>query len=234
VQALIPVLIATVALATILNVLLKRVGIPTVIGYIVTGSVIGTVFDVRVHGNDSLEGVAEFALRDLPARGLLDPLLPLGSPPRVLADAIRFAFLGGTDDAERVVSPGKGYAHVEVGLRFAGAEVSLFRGVDRRGSHQASLREDDGRRVTGGVAEVRARLEELVGAPLDLWERSTWFDEESDADPFRGAGLRRTRRPLSRARRHREHRAADAAALRLVALPRPAQDGLGFEQPPAD
>ncbi len=60
--SLIPILIATVALATVLNVLLKRFGIPTVIGYIVTGTVIGTIFDVRVHGNDTLEHVAEFGV----------------------------------------------------------------------------------------------------------------------------------------------------------------------------
>ncbi len=61
-QSLLPILIATVALATILNVLLKRFSIPTVIGYIVTGAVIGSVFDIHVRGNESLEHVAEFGV----------------------------------------------------------------------------------------------------------------------------------------------------------------------------
>lgn len=61
-QSLIPILIATIALATVLNVLLKRFNIPTVIGYIVTGALIGTALDIHVHGNEDLEHVAEFGV----------------------------------------------------------------------------------------------------------------------------------------------------------------------------
>lgn len=61
-QNLIPVLISTVAIATILNVLLKRFNIPTVIGYIFTGAIIAPVFGLHVHGNESLEHIAEFGI----------------------------------------------------------------------------------------------------------------------------------------------------------------------------
>ena len=59
---LIPVLISTVAIATLLNVLLKRFNIPTVIGYIFTGVIIGPIFDIHVHGNEQLEHIAEFGI----------------------------------------------------------------------------------------------------------------------------------------------------------------------------
>jgi hypothetical protein len=67
---LIPILIATVAIATILNVVLKRFNMPTVIGYIFTGAIIGTVFDIHLHGNETLEHVAEFGSEQHEKRGV--------------------------------------------------------------------------------------------------------------------------------------------------------------------
>lgn len=61
-QNLIPVLITTVAIATGLNVLFKRFNIPTVIGYILTGAIIGALFGIKVHGNEQLEQLAEFGI----------------------------------------------------------------------------------------------------------------------------------------------------------------------------
>ena len=61
-QNLIPVIIAAVAVATVLNVALKRINMPTVIGYIFTGVIIGSIFDLHVHGNETLEHVAEFGV----------------------------------------------------------------------------------------------------------------------------------------------------------------------------
>jgi CPA2 family monovalent cation:H+ antiporter-2 len=61
-QNLLPILIGAVALATALNVVLKRFNIPTVIGYIVTGAIIGPLFGVHAHGNEQLEHVAEFGI----------------------------------------------------------------------------------------------------------------------------------------------------------------------------
>ncbi len=61
-QELIPVLIAAVAVATLLNVVLKRFNMPTVIGYIFTGAVIGPLFGIHVHGNEALEHIAEFGI----------------------------------------------------------------------------------------------------------------------------------------------------------------------------
>jgi len=59
---LMPILIATVAIATLLNVILKRFNMPTIIGYIFTGAIISAVFDVEVHGNETLEHIAEFGI----------------------------------------------------------------------------------------------------------------------------------------------------------------------------
>jgi len=59
---LIPLLITAVAVATLLNVVLKRYNIPTVIGYIFTGALIGPLFGINVHGNDALEKIAEFGI----------------------------------------------------------------------------------------------------------------------------------------------------------------------------
>ncbi|MFT5521051.1 MAG: CPA2 family monovalent cation:H+ antiporter-2 [Enterobacterales bacterium] len=61
-QNLIPLLITTIAIATVLNVLLKRINMPTVIGYIFTGAIIGGIFNINVHGNADLEHVAEFGV----------------------------------------------------------------------------------------------------------------------------------------------------------------------------
>jgi K+:H+ antiporter len=61
-QNVIPILIAAVAIATALNVALKRFGIPTVIGYIFTGVIIGSTFGISIHGNEQLEHVAEFGV----------------------------------------------------------------------------------------------------------------------------------------------------------------------------
>lgn len=59
---LIPILLTAVAIATALNVALKRINMPTVIGYIVTGAIVGALFDVDVHDNKTLEHVAEFGV----------------------------------------------------------------------------------------------------------------------------------------------------------------------------
>ena len=59
---LIPIFIASIAIATVLNVVLRRFNMPTVIGYILTGMVIGAVFNIQVHGNETLEHIAEFGV----------------------------------------------------------------------------------------------------------------------------------------------------------------------------
>ena len=59
---LIPILITAIAVATILNVGLKRINMPTIIGYIFTGVIIGTVFHLNLHGDKTLEHIAEFGV----------------------------------------------------------------------------------------------------------------------------------------------------------------------------
>lgn len=61
-HGLIPILLTAIALATVLNVALKRVNMPTIIGYILTGAIIGNAFDLQLHGNPTLETVAEFGV----------------------------------------------------------------------------------------------------------------------------------------------------------------------------
>ncbi|MFT5520697.1 MAG: CPA2 family monovalent cation:H+ antiporter-2 [Enterobacterales bacterium] len=56
------IVIATVAIATLLNVFLKRFNMPTVIGYIFTGIIVGAIFNLKVQGNEELEHVAEFGV----------------------------------------------------------------------------------------------------------------------------------------------------------------------------
>jgi len=57
-----PVLLAAIATATLLNVLLKRLNMPTVIGYIFTGVLIGNALDIQMHGNEPIENIAEFGV----------------------------------------------------------------------------------------------------------------------------------------------------------------------------
>ena len=56
------ILISIVAVATLLNVFLKRFNMPTIIGYIFTGAIIGAAFDIHVNHNEALEHVAEFGV----------------------------------------------------------------------------------------------------------------------------------------------------------------------------
>lgn len=61
-QGLIPILLSAIAVATVLNVVLKRVNMPTVIGYIFTGAIVGNVLGLELHGDPTLETVAEFGV----------------------------------------------------------------------------------------------------------------------------------------------------------------------------
>ena len=59
---IIPILIVTVAVATVLNIAFKFINLPTVIGYIFTGVIIGSLFDIHVQSNETLEHIAEFGV----------------------------------------------------------------------------------------------------------------------------------------------------------------------------
>jgi len=56
------ILIATIAISTIINVLLKRFDIPTVIGYIFTGLITMQMFDFGLHSKETLSHLAEFGI----------------------------------------------------------------------------------------------------------------------------------------------------------------------------
>jgi CPA2 family monovalent cation:H+ antiporter-2 len=55
-------LIVTIAIATVVNVFLKKVDIPTVIGYIFTGLIITQIFDFGEHSKETLSHLAEFGI----------------------------------------------------------------------------------------------------------------------------------------------------------------------------
>lgn len=131
----------------------------------------------------NFSGAADARLAELPERGVVEG--PVGV---AAGDALRFALAGATDNGKAAASA-CGHAVVEAAVRLSdGREVSVFRGADRRGATQSSLRERTGPRLTGGDAAVRTRLAELLGVPLPEWERATWIDVPRDpADPFAGA-----------------------------------------------
>ena len=60
-QNLIPIILTAVAVATALNVFLRRFNMPTVVGYIITGAIIGSIMHVDAH-DDTLHHVAEFGI----------------------------------------------------------------------------------------------------------------------------------------------------------------------------
>ena len=61
-QYLIPIFLAAVAIATALNVFIRRFNMPTVVGYIITGAVLGALFQIDVRGDETLQHVAEFGV----------------------------------------------------------------------------------------------------------------------------------------------------------------------------
>ncbi|MEH6503568.1 MAG: cation:proton antiporter [Cycloclasticus sp.] len=61
-NSILPILIATFAIATVINVIIRRFNMPTVLGYMFTGAVVGSIFDIHVHGNETLEHIAEFGI----------------------------------------------------------------------------------------------------------------------------------------------------------------------------
>jgi len=56
------ILIATIAISTFINVLLKRFDIPTVIGYIFTGLITMQIFDFGLNSQETLSHLAEFGI----------------------------------------------------------------------------------------------------------------------------------------------------------------------------
>lgn len=61
-QDIIPILLSAVALSTLLNVLLRRVNIPTAVGYIVAGAALSAVLATDIEAGGSLGHIAEFGI----------------------------------------------------------------------------------------------------------------------------------------------------------------------------
>ena len=58
---LLMIILSATAIATILNIILKRFNIPTIIGYIFTGFAIASLYNLG-QNNDSLTHIAEFGI----------------------------------------------------------------------------------------------------------------------------------------------------------------------------
>ena len=56
------ILIITIAIATVINVFLKRFDIPTVIGYVLTGFTISSIFHFAEGSRETLSHLAEFGI----------------------------------------------------------------------------------------------------------------------------------------------------------------------------
>ena len=116
----------------------------------------------------------------LPSKGVASVVLPRGAPPDTLVNALRFLLTGQGEAPAPGDGPGFSFVEAAFGVdavpeAFAARGVresagfSLFRGVDRRGTTQVSLREDGGRRVFSGEADVAVRVGELFGVGVDEW-----------------------------------------------------------------
>ena len=56
-------IVIALGVSTVLNLFLKRIGVSSIIGYIITGTVIVYAFDLRdLHGSESLEHIGEFGI----------------------------------------------------------------------------------------------------------------------------------------------------------------------------
>lgn len=130
----------------------------------------------------NFRGIAELQARELREVGVHAIAVPAGCDPRAVAAALRFAMSGDAGPGT-VISDGAGYAYVEVGLGLGGdAHASIFRGIDRRGAVQVSLREDGGMRITSTEPEVAARLEEILGQPVARWVLATFLTGSESAE----------------------------------------------------
>ncbi len=61
-QSAIPLFLAALAISTVLNVFLRRINIPTVIGYILTGTLLAAAVGLDESAEHALEQVAEFGI----------------------------------------------------------------------------------------------------------------------------------------------------------------------------
>jgi hypothetical protein len=120
-------------------------------------------------------GAADLRVRGA-GDGVVAVALPSGAGAAAPLDAVRYALLGLPSGVDAVLDDGAPFAWVEAAFRLPdGAELTIFRGADRRGGVQVSLREDGGRRLTLGPVAVRARLESLLGASSDAYDRATFL-----------------------------------------------------------
>ncbi len=119
-----------------------------------------------------VRGLPDVRVTGLPESGLVRVTLPAGAPPDTLVGALQFLLVAEAPDLVAGPAGGDdpGFSFVEAEFRTqSGATFSLFRGVDRRGTTQVSLRESTAGRVTGGDAAVAERLGQLLDGTVQAW-----------------------------------------------------------------
>jgi hypothetical protein len=129
-------------------------------------------------------GLREAEVRNLPRRGVVGIEAPESDDLPEFRQLLHYAIFGGPADPTGIIRPGAGFAYVEVELlhREAGA-VSIFRGTDRNGTVQASLREPKRGAILNDAAQVEQRIRELLPVSPGQFE----------AEYFRGAAPPRAR-----------------------------------------
>ena len=56
------IILTVIFIATILNIALKKIGLPTIIGYIITGIILINIYQINLHNKETLDGVSEFGI----------------------------------------------------------------------------------------------------------------------------------------------------------------------------
>ncbi len=56
------IVLVVIFIATLLNILLKKIGLPTIIGYILTGIILTNLYSMGLHNKEMLDGVSEFGI----------------------------------------------------------------------------------------------------------------------------------------------------------------------------
>ena len=56
------IVLVVIFIATLLNILLKKIGLPTIIGYILTGVILTNLYSIGLHNKEMLDGVSEFGI----------------------------------------------------------------------------------------------------------------------------------------------------------------------------
>jgi hypothetical protein len=129
----------------------------------------------------------EADVRNLPRRGVVGVEGGNAGAAAVFSDMLRFALFGVPAPGGDVIRSGASFAYVEIEFVHPEAgPVSLFRGTDRRGMVQASLREPERRFITNSAEQVGRRMSELLPFGAEEFGRVYLGEELSGPAPADG------------------------------------------------